>query len=146
MLWNDIIRAGTSENIPNHFVGSFVYVQDGQNQVFSATPECMVIDGQQRMTTISLLLLALADSIQKSGHDLKISQESKVSANYIKNNYLLNSNEDGDKRYKLILTQSDRKLPRQVDSSKVEFFPASNRSRNTAGGKFPSASWGRSSL
>ena len=38
------------------------------------------------------------------------------------------------------------KLPRQVDSSKVEFFPASNRSRNTAGGKFPSASWGRSSL
>lgn len=102
LLWNDIIRAGTSENIPNHFVGSFVYVQDGQNQVFSATPECMVIDGQQRMTTISLLLLALADSIQKSG------QESKVSANYIKNNYLLNSNEDGDKRYKLILTQSDK--------------------------------------
>jgi hypothetical protein len=39
-----------------------------------------------------------------------------------------------------------RKLPRQVDSSEVEFFPASNRSRNTAGGRLPSASWGRSSL
>ena len=39
-----------------------------------------------------------------------------------------------------------RKLPRQVDSSEAEFFPASNRSRNTAGGRFPSASWGRSSL
>jgi hypothetical protein len=41
---------------------------------------------------------------------------------------------------------SQRKLPRQGDSSEVEFFPASNRSRNTAGGRLPSASWGRSSL
>ena len=43
-------------------------------------------------------------------------------------------------------TELKRKLPRQVDSLKVEFFPASSRSRNTAGGRFPSASWGRSSL
>jgi hypothetical protein len=39
-----------------------------------------------------------------------------------------------------------RKLPRQVDNSEVEHFPASNCSRNTAGGRLPSASWGRSSL
>jgi|SRR5687768_4646479 len=47
---------------------------------------------------------------------------------------------------KVLHAKIGRKLPRQVDSSKVEIFPASNRSRNTAGGRLPSASWGRSSL
>ena len=107
LLWEDIVRIGTDEKIPNHFVGSFVYVQD-KSQVLSAAPECMVIDGQQRMTTISLLLLSIANAIQKKGSDLQINAESKISTNYIKNNYLLNSNEEGDKRFKLILTQSDR--------------------------------------
>ena len=39
-----------------------------------------------------------------------------------------------------------RKLPRQVDSSEVECFAASTRSRYSAGGRLPSASSGRSSL
>ena len=39
-----------------------------------------------------------------------------------------------------------RKLRRQVDSSEVECFVASTRSRYSAGGRLPSASWGRSSL
>ena len=108
LLWNDIVRVGTSENIPNHFVGSFVYVQDSHSQVMSATPQCMVIDGQQRMTTISLLLLAVANAIQKTGDELKINDEFQVTSNYIKNNYLLNSNEEGERRFKLILTQSDK--------------------------------------
>ena len=135
LLWNDIIRVGTSEKIPNHFVGSFVYVQDNPSQVLSATPLCMVIDGQQRMTTISILLLAVANAIQKKNEDLKINEEVKVSSNYIKNNYLFNSNEEGDKKFKLILTQSDREtylsllqgLPLLEDFSKrivenYEFF------------------------
>jgi len=108
LLWNDIIRVGTNDKIPNHFVGSFVYIQDNPSQVLTATPLCMVIDGQQRMTTISLLLLALANAIEKKGGELQLNEEFKVSSNYIKNNYLLNSNEDGDRRFKLILTQSDR--------------------------------------
>ena len=135
LLWNDIVRVGTSQKIPNHFVGSFVYVQDSQSQVLSATPQCMVIDGQQRMTTISILLLALANAIEKNGGELKINDEFKVTSNYIKNNYLLNSNEEGEKRFKLILTQSDKDtylsklqgLPLPEDCSKrivdnYEFF------------------------
>ncbi len=108
LLWSDIVRIGKNDLIPSHFVGSFVYIQEGPNQVFAATPQCMVIDGQQRMTTISLLLLALADAIQKNGCDLQFDTETKVSATYIKNNYLLNSNEDGNRKFKLILTQSDK--------------------------------------
>lgn len=108
LLWNDIMRVGTNDKISNHFVGSFVYVQDGSVQVASATPEYMVIDGQQRMTTISLLLLAIADVIKKSGNEVQISEDFKITATYIKNNYLLNSNEEGERRYKLILTKSDK--------------------------------------
>jgi hypothetical protein len=47
--------------------------------------------------------------------------------------------------FALCLTGSLRKLPLQVDISKVE-FSASFLSLKTAGGSPPSASWGRSSL
>ena len=106
-LWNDIVRVGTNDNVPNHFVGSFVYIQDGGN-VLSATPQCMVIDGQQRMTTISLLLMALTKVIDEKGGELVLEDDYKITSNYVKNNYLLNSNEDGDRKFKLILTQSDK--------------------------------------
>jgi uncharacterized protein with ParB-like and HNH nuclease domain/predicted transport protein len=53
-------------------------------------------------------LLALSNAIEKADGELQLNDEFKVSSNYIKNNYLLNSNEDGDRRFKLILTQSDR--------------------------------------
>lgn len=43
LLWNDIIRVGSSEKISNHFVGSFVYVQDSLVQIASAAPEYMVM-------------------------------------------------------------------------------------------------------
>ena len=135
ILWQDILKVGANSAIPGHFVGSFVYVQDAQAQVLSATPQCMVIDGQQRMTTISLLLLAFANAIEKTGTDLVINDQLKISANYIRNNYLLNSNEEGEKRFKLILTQADKdtylsllqKLPAPTESSKriqenYEFF------------------------
>ena len=106
-LWNDIVRVGTNDHVPNHFVGSFVYIQDGGN-VLSATPQCMVIDGQQRMTTISLLLMALTKVIDEKGGELVLEDDYKITSNYVKNNYLLNSNEDGDRKFKLILTQSDK--------------------------------------
>lgn len=126
LLWNDIIRIGSNEKISNHFVGSFVYVQDSQVQVASATPEYMVIDGQQRMTSISLLLLAIVNVLKKTNKEIQVSEDFKITANYIKNNYLLNSNEEGDRRYKLILTKSDKEtylsilddLPLPADSSK----------------------------
>ena len=106
-LWNDIVRVGTNESIPNHFVGSFVYIQDSGN-VLSATPQCMVIDGQQRMTTISLLLMALTKVVDEKGGELVLEDDYKINSNYIRDTYLLNSLEMGDRRFKLILTQSDK--------------------------------------
>jgi len=58
-LWDDVIRAGKNDKVPAHFVGSIVYVEKGLYQVSSQSP-LLVIDGQQRLTTVTLLIEALA--------------------------------------------------------------------------------------
>ena len=56
-LWDDILRAGSSDTIAVHFIGSIVYVEQGLSQVTHQAP-LLVIDGQQRLTTVSLLIEA----------------------------------------------------------------------------------------
>ncbi len=58
-LWDDILRTGSNDTIAAHFVGSIVYIEKGLYQVSSQSP-LLVIDGQQRLTTVMLLLEALA--------------------------------------------------------------------------------------
>ena len=65
-LWNDIIQVTTNKNIPAHFVGSIVYIEKGLYQV-SDVPQLLVIDGQQRLTTLSLLLAALSRTLTVDG-------------------------------------------------------------------------------
>jgi len=100
-LWDDILRAGHNKAVSSHFVGSVVYVEQRQQQVVNESP-LLVIDGQQRLTTVSLILEALAR---------KLGEEEPVdgfSARKIRNYYLLNQEESGDRRFKLLLTQTDR--------------------------------------
>src|SRR3990172_4381177 len=61
-LLKDILRTGSNDAITAHFVGSIVYVQKGLYSVSSQSP-LLVIDGQQRLTTVTLLLEALARSL-----------------------------------------------------------------------------------
>jgi uncharacterized protein with ParB-like and HNH nuclease domain len=53
-LWSDILRAGLDDSISGHFMGSVVYVEKGIYQV-SSLPKLLVIDGQQRLTTLYLI-------------------------------------------------------------------------------------------
>ena len=99
-LWDDIIRTGNDDGISGHFIGSIVYIERGLYQVSSQTP-LLVIDGQQRLTTISLILEALARHL---GDKEPIEG---FSARKLRNYYLTNPDEDGQKRYKLLLTQTD---------------------------------------
>ncbi len=64
-LWDDILRAGSDDEIAAHFVGSIVYIEKGLYQVSSQSP-LLVIDGQQRLTTVTLLLEALARTLGDS--------------------------------------------------------------------------------
>ena len=99
-LWDDIIRTGKNEKISSHFIGSIVYIlHEKADAVFQPA---MVIDGQQRLTTISLLLEALARHVgDKEPYE-------GFSANKIREYYLINRLENEDKRYKLLLTQTDK--------------------------------------
>lgn len=100
-LWEDIVRAALDDSVPSHFLGSIVYIHEGILQN-SSVPELMVIDGQQRLTTLSLLLIALRQHML-AGHD-----GSDITPKKINNYYLVNSEEEGDLRHKLVLTQNDR--------------------------------------
>jgi uncharacterized protein with ParB-like and HNH nuclease domain len=61
----------------------------------------LVIDGQQRLTTLSLLLAALSKALRNANIEGDISHR--------KNNYyLFNSEEQQDLRFKMVLTRNDK--------------------------------------
>lgn len=100
-LWEDILRTGRNEKIPAHFIGSIVYIEKGLYQVSSQEP-LLVIDGQQRLTTVSLLLEVLARHL--GGKE----PVDGFSAKKLRSYYLLNPLEDKERRYKLLLSQTDK--------------------------------------
>ncbi|SJZ62327.1 Uncharacterized conserved protein, contains ParB-like and HNH nuclease domains [Trichlorobacter thiogenes] len=100
-LWDDIVRCGRNDRIPVHFIGSIVYVESGLSQVTHQAP-LLVIDGQQRLTTVSLLLTALAEAVGESEPFDGFSQRK------IRNYYLLNPEESGERHFKLLLSQTDK--------------------------------------
>lgn len=100
-LWDDIMRAGEDDGINAHFVGSVVYIQEGLYQATKLSP-LLVIDGQQRLTTVSLILEALARAVG-SGEPVD-----GFSAVKIRSYYLQNPLESGEQRHKLLLTQTDK--------------------------------------
>ena len=105
-LWTDIVRAGSDRRLGSHFTGSIVYVAREQATNTSAEPD-LIIDGQQRITTVTLILAALVDRLSQLPQDEQEPYDG-FSPRKIRNRYLINDDEDGDRQYKLILSQSDR--------------------------------------
>ncbi|WQX50995.1 DUF262 and DUF1524 domain-containing protein [Helicobacter pylori] len=100
-LWDDIIKTGGNDQIEGHFIGSIVFVHDG---IYTTNyNELLIIDGQQRLTTITLLFIALRNYLNDEDEILE-----KFSRQKIQNRYLINSDEKGDKKFKLILSEPDR--------------------------------------
>lgn len=105
-LWEDIVRTGENDEITAHFVGSIVYIEKGLYHVTSQSP-LLVIDGQQRLTTMALLIAALAKKLD--GHpDDKKEPIDGFSPRKLRNYYLINPEEEGERHYKLILSKTDR--------------------------------------
>ena len=102
-FWDDILSIGGSPEPKPHFFGSIVYMDPEEPQNIGDLQEILVIDGQQRLTTLSLLISAVSRVIEEQGVDIGIS------AKELSNRYLFNDNKEGDSRYKQILTKSDKK-------------------------------------
>jgi uncharacterized protein with ParB-like and HNH nuclease domain/predicted transport protein len=100
-LWHDIVRTGSNDAIAVHFVGSIVYIEEGLSQVTHQAP-LLVIDGQQRLTTVTLLLAALAKAIGDT------EPVDGFAPRKLRNYYLLNPEETGERHYKLLLSQTDK--------------------------------------
>ena len=100
-LWNDIVEMQRKGKV-GHFVGSIVNI--AEQAMPTGVQKYMIIDGQQRMTTLTLLLLALRDYAIKNPGD------TSINARRIDNMLLKNEYENGDERYKLLLTETDRDI------------------------------------
>ena len=58
LLLDDILAAGLSDKIIAHFIGSIVYIHDGE-YLASGIRELAIIDGQQRLTTVTLAYICI---------------------------------------------------------------------------------------
>jgi len=100
-LWDDIVRTGGNDAISVHFVGSIVYIDKADSNQTTWEP-LLVIDGQQRLTTVTLLIAALAKAVGESEPVDGFSQRK------LRNYYLLNPEESGERYHKLLLSQTDK--------------------------------------
>ena len=96
-LWNDIIETYRFNPAGGHFLGSIV------SKSLPGTPEgvspYIVIDGQQRLTTLSIVIAALRD---------RISKENPAAGERITDLCLMNKYAKDEYRYKIRPTQADR--------------------------------------
>ncbi|AQT71438.1 DUF262 domain-containing protein [Streptomyces sp. fd1-xmd] len=100
-LWTDILEQAelleSGEKASTHFLGSVVLAPSPQNE--ATFPRWLVVDGQQRLTTLSLALAAIRDHIADGEPD---------EAERIDEEYLINKRKSGIDRFRLLPTQADR--------------------------------------
>ena len=105
-LWKDVLAAGADSRKKSHFLGSVVYIEDTIN--FVTDQSNLVIDGQQRLTTMLLLIEAIARKVGNDGPTVDISDDR------LRAYYLLNMHDSGDRRYKMRLSKTDDASLRSV--------------------------------
>ncbi|HVB25061.1 MAG TPA: DUF262 domain-containing protein [Ktedonobacteraceae bacterium] len=121
-LWNDILRVAQDDRVAAHFLGSIVYVEKSIYHISSIT-QLLVIDGQQRLTTLSLLLAALGEVIEAQ----KSVQSGEITRKKIYSYYLLNPEETDDAYYKLLLTQNDKETLTSILENRERPLPVADR-------------------
>lgn len=102
-LWADIVTAGRHPE-RTHFTGSVVWMQDGGIGP-DGVSRCLLIDGQQRLTSVALLLIALAEYAREHPEKLRFSADMLIDRGYLVDKYAT-----GEGRYKLTLSGDDREV------------------------------------
>jgi len=98
-LWDDLLRIATNPASHPHFIGSVVAVASADDPSVRV-PRVSIIDGQQRLTTLMLLMIAIRDALRAAAPEDPIAAE-------ITATYLTNADTEDASRMKLVLTRSD---------------------------------------
>ena len=101
-LWEDVVKLAedrVEDRSATHFIGSLVLAPSPSNGP-TGVQEFLVVDGQQRLTTLSILLCAI--------RDYRAEHEGAEHFERISEQYLLNKWKQGEQRLKLLPTQADR--------------------------------------
>ena len=110
-LWKDIVEMEKKKK-KHHFVGSIVSIAEKKSVM--GVQKQLIIDGQQRMTTLSILMVALRDYLKEKGASDEVD-------NNITNMVLKNPSRTGDDAYKMLLTDTDREIMiKLVDGIKIK--------------------------
>ncbi|HEX5404774.1 MAG TPA: DUF262 domain-containing protein [Pseudonocardiaceae bacterium] len=97
-LWRDLLGVVGGGGQATHFLGSVVLAPSPGNTP-AGVQVWLVVDGQQRLTTLSILLCAIRDHV--AAEDARLAEK-------INDLYLFNRFADGQERYTLLPTQADR--------------------------------------
>ncbi|MBB5958309.1 alkylated DNA nucleotide flippase Atl1 [Saccharothrix tamanrassetensis] len=97
-LWQDLVTVADNGGSASHFLGSVVLAPSPGNTP-AGVQVWLVVDGQQRLTTLSILLCAIRDHVRAA--DARLAQK-------IDDLYLFIRFADGQERYTLLPTQADR--------------------------------------
>lgn len=108
-LWNDLAELCKADNPRPHFLGSIVTMPT--TSVPEGVSKYLLIDGQQRLTTVFILLSALRDTAKQSDEEL---------AAEINNTILVNPYKKDLDYYKLQPTQVDRVAFYQIINSETQ--------------------------
>lgn len=98
ILWNDLCELCEAENPKNHFIGSIVTMPT--TSVPEGVSKFLLIDGQQRLTTVFIILTLLRNKSLEEGN--------KEFAEEIEKTLLVNPYKKDFDYFKLITTQVDR--------------------------------------
>lgn len=113
-LLDDILEVGTNKKMHAHFIGSIVYVHDDV-YTSSSVKELTVIDGQQRLTTLTLIYLSLFRLAQEVGN--------QALADEINETYLINKYAPEEEKLKLRPTENnDRAVKYLLRNDESEEF------------------------
>jgi len=102
-LWDDILRIGINSESSSHFFGSIVYMDPEEPQNVGSVRQAIIIDGQQRLATLSLLISALCRTLEEK-QDIDIG----ITSTKLSNLYLFNESETAEERYKQLLSPGDK--------------------------------------
>lgn len=120
-IYDDLVKI-IRQNRKSHFFGSIVSVQSESGTM----EEFLIIDGQQRLTTISLLLLAIYHLLS-SGK--MVSRDHQLTDKILKK-YLIDEYEPEEKRIKLKPIKNDQKAFGILFDQDEEYIPDSNLTIN----------------